>query len=219
MKKPIRIIPAILTDDAHTLAAMLQQADSFTDFVQIDIMDGRFVPSHSITWEQISAVPPKLKWEVHLMVEQPEKQFEYYRKAGALKAVFHYEASSAPGRVIDLARQSGISVGLAVNPETPVSKILPWCDSVDSILFLSVHPGFYGAKFIPEVLDKIAELRTARPGLVISIDGGVKENNIVQIARSEVNEICVGSAVFMQSDPGASYRLLVEMVNPGLKSR
>jgi ribulose-phosphate 3-epimerase len=215
MKKPIRIIPAILTDDAHTLTSMLQQAGSFTDFVQIDIMDGQFVPSHSITWEQISAVPPKLKWEVHLMVEQPEKEFDNYKKAGALKAVFHYEAASAPGRVITLARQSGISVGLAVNPETPVSKILPLCESVDSVLFLSVHPGFYGAKFIPEVLDKIVELRKARPDLIISIDGGVKENNIVQIARSGVNEICVGSAVFMQPDPGASYHRLVEMVNAG----
>jgi ribulose-phosphate 3-epimerase len=215
MKKPIRIIPAVLTDNAGTLQTMLKQADAFTDFVQIDIMDGKFVPSNSITWEQISGIPIKLKWEVHLMVEHPEKQFENYKNAGAQKVVFHFEATAIPEQVIQQARQVGASVGLAVNPETTIDRILPLTGLVDSVLFLSVHPGFYGAKFIPEVLDKIVELRKARPGLVISIDGGIKENNIVQIARSGVDEICVGSAVFMQPDPGASYRHLVDLVNSG----
>lgn len=212
MNKPIRIIPAVLTDDALTLERLLRQAESFTDFIQIDIMDGKFVPSHSITWKEISGIPTKLKWEAHLMVEQPEKQIENYKLIGAQKAVFHFEATSTPDHVIVLARQLGISVGLAVNPETPVSQILPLTDKVDSVLFLSVHPGFYGAKFIPEVLDKIVELRQARPGLSIGIDGGIKDSNIVQIARSGVNEICVGSAVFLQTDPGKSFRRLVRMV-------
>jgi ribulose-phosphate 3-epimerase len=77
--------------------------------------------------------------------------------------------------VISTARDLGLKVGLAVNPETPVSKIKSLTDKVDSVLFLSVHPGFYGAKFIPETLDKIMELRQARPNLVISIDGGIKK--------------------------------------------
>jgi ribulose-phosphate 3-epimerase len=212
MNKPIRIVPALLTDGARTLETLLRQAESFTDFIQIDIMDGKFVPSHSITWKEISGIPTKLKWEAHLMVEQPEKQIEHYKIAGAQKAVFHFEATSNPDRVIALARQLGISVGLAVNPETSVSQILPLTSKVDSVLFLSVHPGFYGAKFIPEVLDKIIELRKARPTLSIGIDGGIKESNIVQITRSGVNEICVGSSIFLQPDPGESFRRLVEMV-------
>ncbi len=213
MKKPIRVVPAVLTDDARTLETMLRQAESFTDFVQIDIMDSKFVPSHSITWKDIAGIRVKLNWEVHLMVAQPEKQIEDYKTAGAQKVIFHYEATSTPDYIITLARQLGLSVGLAVNPETAVTEFMPLLNKVDSVLFLSVHPGFYGAKFIPEVLEKVKQLRETRPGMVISIDGGIKENNILQVARSGVNEICVGSAVFMQPDPGESYRKLVQQVN------
>jgi ribulose-phosphate 3-epimerase len=82
---------------------------------------------------------------------------------------------------------------------------------LDSILFMAVYPGFYGAKFVPEVLDKIVEFRKTYFKTVIGIDGGVKENNIAEIARSGVDEICVGSAIFLQPDPGAAYRKLADL--------
>ncbi len=209
MARQIRVVPAILTDDITAFNKMMLQAVSYTDFVQVDIMDGQFVPSKSITCEQIKGLPAGLKWEVHLMVKNPETQLAGYKNAGAIKAVFHYEATPDPSKVIAAARKLGMKAGLAVNPETPVSSILPLTDTVDSVLFLSVHPGFYGAKFLPEVLEKIIELRKARPHLTISIDGGVKENNITQIAQTGVNEICVGSAILTQPDPGAAYRKLL----------
>ena len=212
MTQAIRIIPAILTDNPQTLQNMLQQSATFTKYVQIDIMDGKFVPSRSITSEQIVGVPHQLKWEAHLMVKEPELELENFQKAGAIKALFHYEATPSPQKVISAARRLGLSIGLAVNPETPVSAIKPFVGAVDSVLFLSVHPGFYGAKFIPEVLDKIAELRRKQPNLNIGIDGGIKETNIALIARSGVNEIFVGSAIFLQSDPAEGYRRLLELV-------
>jgi ribulose-phosphate 3-epimerase len=86
MTSPIKIIPAILTDDPKALETMLKQAETFTDYIQVDIMDGKFVPSRSITWDKIAAVKTRLNWEVHLMVEQPEKQLEYFRKAGAAES-------------------------------------------------------------------------------------------------------------------------------------
>jgi ribulose-phosphate 3-epimerase len=213
MTGSVKIIPAILTEDPQTLETMLKQAETFTDYIQLDIMDGKFVPSRSITWDKMAAVKTRLNWEVHLMVEQPEKQLEHFRTAGAQKAIFHFEATAAPLTVISAARDRGLKVGLAVNPETPVSKIKSLTDKVDSVLFLAVHPGFYGAKFIPETLDKVRELRQARPDLIISIDGGIKENNIVPAAKSGVNEICVGSAIFLQPDLGEAYRKLVRLVN------
>jgi len=212
MKQSARIVPAILTDNPQTLQTMLRQAAAFTDYVQIDIMDGKFVPSRSITWEQIVGVPAGLKWEAHLMVEKPESYLMYYQKAGAAKAIFHFEAAPAPQAVIDAARSSGLSVGLAVNPETPIQAFLPLCSKVDSVLFLAVHPGFYGAKFIPEVLDKIIELRRIQPHLNIGIDGGIKESNILQISRTGLNEIFVGSAIFLQPDPADGYRKLVKLI-------
>ena len=95
-----------------------------------------------------------------------------------------------------------MKVGLAVNPETPLTTTLSLADSVDSVLFLTVHPGFYGAKFLPEVLDKVVELRGRKPNLEIGVDGGIKESNIAEVARLGVDYICVGSAIFVQPDPG-----------------
>jgi ribulose-phosphate 3-epimerase len=215
MIKSIRIIPAILTENPYSLKTMFRQSASFTDYVQLDVMDGQFVPSRSISREQVSGIPAGLKWEVHLMVQQPENQLEYFQNAGARKAIFHFEATSRSEEVIRAARKLKLKVGLAVNPETAVTSILSLVDRVDSVLFLAVHPGFYGAKFIPEVLEKIAELRKALPGLAIGIDGGIKESNIAQISRSGVSEICVGSAIFLQPDPGAAYRKLLGLANEG----
>jgi ribulose-phosphate 3-epimerase len=122
--------------------------------------------------------------------------------------VFHYEATDSPREVISLARDLGLGVGLAVNPDTSVSSFLPLADEVDSILFLTVHPGFYGSKFIPEVMDKVAELRSGRPDMEIGVDGGIKESNITEVAQTGVDVIYVGSAIFRQPQPGESFRRL-----------
>ena len=149
MTKRVRIVPAILTDDPATLEKLVRQAETFTDFVQFDIMDGKFVPSQSVSCDQIAALKTKLTWEAHLMVLHPEDCLEDFKKAGARKIVFHYEATASPQEVIRKIKKLGMKVGLAVNPETPVSALTPLVKEVDSVLFLSVNPGFYGAKFIP----------------------------------------------------------------------
>jgi len=215
MTKISRVVPAILTDDPKALETMVRQAETFTDYIQVDIMDGQFVPSRSITYEHLTGLSIKVSWEAHLMVEHPENHLGCLRQAGAQKVVFHYEATTSLQEVISLARNLGLEVGLAINPETPISAILPLTDKVDSVLFLSVHPGFYGAKFIPEVLDKIAEFRDAQPGVETGIDGGIKESNITQVARSGPDVICVGSAVFLQPQPRESFRHLQELAREG----
>lgn len=219
MSRICRVVPAILTDDRQALARMLRQAETFTDFVQVDIMDGRFVPSSSIVCNDITTVSPKLRWEAHLMVRQPEEQLHCFAMAGAGKIVFHLEATPSPLRIIKLIRHLGVKVGLAVNPETPVSTTLSLANSVDSVLFLTVHPGFYGAKFLPEVLDKVAELRARKPNLEIGVDGGIKEGNVAEVARLGVDYICVGSAIFVQPDPGQSFRRLQSLVDQATRSK
>ncbi len=210
-----RVVPAILTEDSEALETMVRQAETFTTWVQFDIMDGKFVPSRSINYEHLAGLPMKLSWEVHLMVQRPEDYLEGFRRAGAQKVVFHYEATPSPREVISLVRELGLGVGLAVNPETPVSAILSLAGEVDSVLFLSVYPGFYGRGFITEVLDKVAELRSARPTVEIGIDGGIKESNIAQVARAGVDVIYVGSAIFLQPQPGESFRRLQALVREG----
>jgi len=212
MSRNVKVVPAILTDDPSALEKMARQAETFTDFVQIDIMDGRFVPSRSITREQIVGLHDKLKWEVHLMVTNPEEYVADFKQAGASKVIFHHEATTSPHKVISRSRDLKIDIGLAINQETPVSAVVPYIDQVDSILLLTVTPGFYGSKFIPEVMDKVAELRAIRSGIKIGVDGGVKENNIREIASAGVDYICVGSAIFLQPDPAKSYRHLQSLV-------
>ena len=212
MNRNIRVVPAILTDDPTTLEKMVHQAKNFTDYVQIDIMDGRFVPSRSVTWKQVADLSVKLNWEAHLMVMQPEKCLKGFKQAGASKIIFHHEATTSPHDVISRIKNLGLEVGLAVNPDTPVSAIVPCINEIDSILLLTVTPGFYGSQFIPEVMDKVAELRSIQPEIEIGVDGGVKENNIREIASAGVDYICVGSAVFMQTNPAESYRRLQSLV-------
>jgi len=215
----IQLVPAILTKDPKALETMVRQAETFTNYVQLDIMDGQFVPSQSISHEHLACLHIKLSWEAHLMVQHPENYLEDFRQAGAHRVVFHYEATPSPQEVISLARNIGLEVGLAINPETPVSAILSLTNEVDSVLFLSVHPGFYGSKFIPKVLDKVVELHNARPDLETGIDGGVKESNIARIARSGVNAIYVGSAIFLQPQPGESFNHLLTLAQKGSRHR
>ncbi len=212
MSRNIRVVPAILTDDPSALERMIRQAKSFTDYVQIDIMDGSFVPSRSITSEDIAGLSINLKWEAHLMVAHPEEYLESFQQAGASRILFHIEATPSPHEVISRIRNLGIEAGLAINPETPVFAAASGINEADSVILLTVTPGFYGSQFIPEVMDKVAELRTIRPGIEIGVDGGIKESNIKEIAGAGVDYICVGSAVFLQPDPAESYRRLQSLV-------
>jgi ribulose-phosphate 3-epimerase len=212
MTQNIRIVPAILANDAAALEKYVRQAEKFTDFAQVDIMDGDFVPSRSVSYQDVAALKPKFRWEAHLMVQHPEDYLEGFKGAGAKKIVFHFEAKTDIEKTISRIKQLGIQAGLAVNPRTTIKDFAPLVDKVDSVLFLSVEPGFYGAQFIPAVLDKIVEFRKTYSKVTTSIDGGVKEDNIKEIARTSVHEICVGSGIFNQSDPAAAYHRLKELV-------
>jgi ribulose-phosphate 3-epimerase len=211
MMKPCRVVPAILTADDQALRRMLRQAEEFTDYVQIDFMDGRFVPSHSILCENLSKLSTSLAWEAHLMVIEPEGKLDCLSDAGAQKAIFHFEATESPASVIDKARQLKLGIGLALNPETPLSSIVSLVTEVDSVLFLTVNPGYYGSEFLPEVLPKVTELRRLAPEVQIGVDGGIKQDNIARISRLGVDVIYVGSAIFMQPDPGQAHRNLLSL--------
>jgi ribulose-phosphate 3-epimerase len=218
MSRSIRIVPTILTDDPATLEKLVGQAEGFTDSAQVDIMDGKFVPSNSVSCSQVAAVKIKIAWEAHLMVLHPENCVADFHRAGAKKITFHYEATPSPGKIIKLIRGLGLKVGLAINPETPISTFTPLVKDVDSVLFLAVHPGFYGAAFLPEVLDKIKAFRSDYPDTETGIDGGVKEDNIVKIARSGVDVIYIGSALFHQPRPAEAYIRMKALVAKAAQS-
>jgi len=215
MTDSVKVVPAILTDDAGALEAMIRQAEGFTDYVQIDIMDGHFVPSRSVTVEHVAGLSIEIGWEAHLMVEKPENCLEDFKRAGASRVVFHYEAAASPEDVIARARGLGLGVGLAINPETTAADIQNLVSAVDGVLLLTVNPGFYGSRFIPEVMNKVAQLRNSLTALEIGVDGGIKESNIAEVARFGVDYICVGSAVFLQPSPAESFNHLQALAGEG----
>ena len=213
MRRLPRIIPSILTDDPKALLSMVREAEAFAGYVQFDIMDGHFVPSRSITSRDLTAIPIHFAWEAHLMVERPEDYMAGFKEVGAKKVIFHYEAQSPAKSVIMRARKLGLGVGLAVNPETRVSTFIDFVDEVDSVVFLTVRPGYYGNQFVPEVLEKVVELRRNRPLAEIGVDGGVKEGNIVDIVRDGVDLLYVGSEIFLKPKPADNYHRLVSLLD------
>ena len=203
----MKIIPAVLTESSAELKRMLSQAESFTSAVQLDIMDGKFVPSTSVSPQDLMQIETSLNIEVHLMVFEPERYLSPFKAAGAQRIIFHYEATDNPQRVIDKARQLELKVGIALNPETPVEIVEPLLPRLDCLLFLSVDPGFYGSPFIPEAAAKLWQFKSCHPEVEVGIDGGIKAWNLRRLEAFGVDYACIGSAIF-GADPAESYRNL-----------
>jgi len=204
----MKIFPSILTDDPQHLKWMVGQAETFTDWVQIDIMDGEFVPSKSISASHLEEVRTSLNMEVHLMVNRPQQYLQPFKRAGAKRIAFHLEAANRPEEIIKQAKGLNLPIGLALNPETGILEARHLLDKVSFILFLSVNPGFYGSPFIPGVLDKVRQLKSLAPHLETGIDGGIKADNIVTVKACGVDYACVGSAIFHQPHPKESFLTL-----------
>lgn len=208
----MEIVPAILTDNQQDFLRMFKEAEDFSEYIQIDVMDGEFVPSKSIQPKDLAGVKCRRFIEAHLMVKEPKRWLDVFYKLGAKRVIFHFEVEKDKKEIIDKIKKLNLEVGLAVNPHTEIKDFSHLVNSVDIVLFLSVIPGFYGSKFIPEVLNKIKEFKKAHPGKPVGIDGGVKLSNIKQISQTGVDFICVGSAVFNSENPAKSYKEFLTFV-------
>jgi ribulose-phosphate 3-epimerase len=210
--KNVSIVPAILTNDPADLELKLRQAESFCTLAQLDIMDGKFVPSTSIGFADLAKIKTSLTLEVHLMVFNPELHFEGFKNAGAKRILFHYEATTQHAALIQQLKAMSISPGIVINPETPASALAPLWDDLDMILLMAVTPGFYGAPFIPEVLDKARELaKVPNKKFILALDGGVKLDNAKIIADAGVEQLDVGSAIF-KGDPVLNYNQFLDSI-------
>ena len=212
----LRIVPAILTNDKQDLELKIHQASKFAALSQIDVMDGIFVPSHSVGYSELGPIQTNMELEIHLMVIKPQDYFEGYKNAGAKRIIFHFEATDKPAQLLKQLKEMELEAGIAINPETPVISILPFLNDLDMLLLLAVNPGFYGSPFIPSVLDKARELSSifasnAKPP-VLALDGGVKPDNILDIYRSGVTQAVVGSAMF-KGDPEENYNNFLEKIS------
>ena len=205
--KPL-IAPSILSADFARLGEDVKAVlDAGADVVHFDVMDNHFVPNLTIGPMICDALRNhgiEAPIDVHLMVEPVDRIIPDFAKAGATYITFHPEASKHPDRSLGLIREQGCKAGLVFNPATPLDWLDYVIDKVDMVLLMSVNPGFGGQKFIPAALDKLREARRIidKSGLDIrlEIDGGVKVDNIGEIAAAGADTFVAGSAIFGSED-------------------
>lgn len=195
--------PSILSADFGRLGEQVRELDeSGAQYLHIDVMDGRFVPSISFGLPVIASIRPCSDriFDVHLMIEEPERYIADFAGAGADLITVHFEACRHLDRTIDMIKEQGILAGVALNPATPLSVIEYVLPKVDMVLIMTVNPGFGGQKLIPYTLRKVSELKKLidRQGLKtdIEVDGGISLENVEEAMAAGANIIVAGSAVF-----------------------
>jgi ribulose-phosphate 3-epimerase len=184
------------------------------DWLHVDVMDGHFVPNLTLGPPIIAALRPitSLPFDVHLMIEAPERSIDAYVEAGANHVIVHAEACTHLHRTLEHLRQAGVRAGVSLNPATPLAHIQHVLPLLDVVLVMTVNPGFGGQKFIREMLPKVRDLAAlkASAGLTfdIEVDGGISQDTIGEVARAGANVFVAGSAVFKTSDYAATLRAL-----------
>ncbi len=203
----MKIAPSILSADFGRLAEEVRAIDQAgADYVHVDVMDGRFVPNITIGPLVVASLrqATKLPLDVHLMIEDPDRYVDAFAKAGADLIGVHVEACRHLHRAIQQIRAAGKKASVTLNPATPIDHVRYVLEDVQQVLIMSVNPGFGGQSFIRNVIPKIRDLRAeidARKLKVdIEVDGGIKVDNIAEVAAAGANIFVAGSAVFESGD-------------------
>ena len=197
------LAPSLLAADFTRLGEQMRIIDrAGAQYFHYDVMDGMFVPSISFGMPVLASIHDASDqvMDVHLMVQEPIRYIEDFRKAGADLVTVHLEACADVDATLGKIRECGLKTGLSICPETPAESVEPYLKDIDMILVMSVHPGFGGQKFIPESLDKIRKIRGMMEAQGISadieVDGGIGLSNVREVLNAGANVIVAGSAVF-----------------------
>lgn len=198
MNDSVQIVPAILATTEAEYREELGKINSCPEFtegwVQVDLMDNRFVQNKSIGLEVLSKYPTKLKREAHLMVVDPREWVRGLMKIGFDRLIFHLEADRTL-EILETIKDGGMGVGIALSPQTPLDKIGPFLDKIDVLLLMSVDPGFGSQHFLPEILEKIKEATELKVqnNFLIEVDGGINEQVAKSVMEAGANILVVGS--------------------------
>ena len=204
----VKVAPSILSADFSRLAEEVKRVEQGgADLLHIDVMDGHFVPNITFGPAVIASIKGKTKlpFDVHLMIEEPEKYLNDFIRAGADILTVHAESTVHLHRLVSHIKSQGIKPGVAINPSTPLDAIKYVLDDIDLVLIMSVNPGFGGQKFIPRILDKISELRSIveqnQYDILIEVDGVINEDNASEIIDAGADILVAGSAIYESPNP------------------
>ncbi len=213
------IAPSMLSADFLNLGRDIEMVNnSEADWFHLDVMDGRFVPNISYGMPIIAQMKKlgKKTFDVHLMIEEPERYLEDFKKAGADYLTVHYETGYHIHRTLTSIKALGMKAGLSINPHTPVSMVQDIIGEIDLLLIMSINPGFGGQKFLPLTYKKIREakdlINTAKATTLIEIDGGVTLENAADIVAAGADVLVAGNTVFSAPDPAAMIKKLKEVI-------
>ncbi|MHB1407513.1 MAG: ribulose-phosphate 3-epimerase [Desulfitobacteriaceae bacterium] len=215
------IAPSILSADFARLGEQVRLIeDAGAQVLHIDVMDGHFVPNLTFGPALVKALRPhsRMRFDVHLMIEEPERYVSEFAAAGADHLTVHWEATHHAHRLIQQIKGLGVTAGLALNPATPVDMLTHVLENLDMVLLMSVNPGFGGQEFIKAVLPKIEavrlQLEVQNPSCQIEVDGGIHNGTAPAVIRAGADILVAGAAVFGAPDPAQAYRELERLNIP-----
>ena len=206
----MEIFPSIISSDILNLKQVIESLEPHAAGYHVDVMDNHFVPN--LTWgpDFVNAISQatKLPICIHLMVDNPKNWIAKLKLKQEDLFVFHYEAIQNKNNINNLIKEikaTGVNVGIAINPNTPINSVAGYLKDLDQLIIMSVEPGFSGQKFIPEVVSKIDEAISFKKdnnlSFIICLDGGVNEDNIRMLLEKGVERVAVASAIFSKDDP------------------
>ncbi|MFH0909489.1 MAG: ribulose-phosphate 3-epimerase [bacterium] len=216
----IQVLPSLLAADMGRLEEACRQVEAAgADGLHVDIMDGHFVPNLSMGPDVVRMArrATNLPLSVHLMVTQPDFFAKPFLDAGADLLHIHVEANCDPVAVLKFIRESGRRAGIVLNPETPLQAIEACLPFADEVLFMTVHPGFGGQKFIPAALPKMAELRKKAPKLDIAVDGGINVETATACAAAGANVMLAGTSIIRAPDMAAEIKKMRDEAKAAFK--
>ena len=209
----IEIAPSILAADFARLGEQIREVEKGgADVIHFDVMDGHFVPNISIGIPVLESIrkATRLPLDVHLMIENPEQYIEAFVRAGANRVLVHQESTVHLDRAVSMAKEAGAQAGAVINPATPVAMLADVLDKIDTVLVMSVNPGFGGQKFISRAVEKVMHLGAlrARGGgrFRIEVDGGIELEHTSELARAGANTFVAGTSIFHAPDPAEAVR-------------